>query len=85
MLISMPTGTSTIFGAFQAISLLQCYGASAAWLQGYVRRSNGASLRLSHLKVVKRAGEQAWAAFHKSGARTPYSRRYSPRYTAVAI
>jgi hypothetical protein len=29
MLISMPTGTSTIFGAFQAISLLQGYGANA--------------------------------------------------------
>jgi hypothetical protein len=85
MLISMPTGTSTIFGAFQAISLLQCYGASAARLQGYVRRSNGASSRLSHLETVKRAVEQAWAAFHKSGARTPHGGRYSPRDTAVAI
>jgi len=29
ILISMPTGTSTIFGAFQAIDVLQCYGANA--------------------------------------------------------
>jgi len=30
MLISMPTGTSTIFGVFQAILCLQVYGANAA-------------------------------------------------------
>jgi hypothetical protein len=30
MLISMPTGTSTIFGAFQAISELQLHGTIAA-------------------------------------------------------
>jgi hypothetical protein len=34
MLISMPTGTSTIFGFFQAISVSQCYGAIAARQKG---------------------------------------------------
>jgi hypothetical protein len=29
MLISMPTSTSTIFGAFQVIDVLQCYAANA--------------------------------------------------------
>jgi len=29
MLISIPTGTSTIFGAFQAIFYLQIFGANA--------------------------------------------------------
>jgi hypothetical protein len=33
MLISMPTDTSTIFGAFQAIGLSLCYRANSA-LQG---------------------------------------------------
>jgi hypothetical protein len=85
MLISMPTGTSTIFGAFQAISLLQCCGASAERHYSYVRRSNGASWRVSHLKTLKREGERAWAAFHKSGARAPHGRRCLSRDTAVAI
>jgi hypothetical protein len=85
MLISMPTGTSTIFGAFQAISLLQGCGASAERDYSYVRRSNGASLPLSHLKALHRANDRVWAAFHKSGVRAPYGRRYPPSHTTLAI
>jgi hypothetical protein len=85
MLISMPTGTSTIFGAFQAISLLPCYGASAERFQGYVRRPKRASLPRSHLKTLHRGSERVWATFHKTGACAPHRRRYSPQDTAVAV
>jgi hypothetical protein len=85
MLISIPTGTSTIFGAFQAILLLQCYGASAERAQIYVHRSNRASARVSHFQTSMRARERSWATFHKSGASAPHDRRYSSRYTTLAI
>jgi hypothetical protein len=45
MLISIPTGTSTIFGAFQAIFISPRLRRDCATKQSYVRRLNRASLR----------------------------------------
>jgi hypothetical protein len=51
MLISMPTGTSTIFGAFQAILVLLASGANSALPDKLVRIQKFAS----EIFVLKRA------------------------------
>jgi hypothetical protein len=80
MLISMPTGTSTIFGAFQAIHLSQVYGANTLRAGSYVPRSGSASVRCgpaiggcppSKLFLLAELAQELWAAFHRSRTDAP--------------
>jgi hypothetical protein len=86
MLISIPTGTSTIFGAFQAIFDFSHVAARVPNAREATSAVRTAQARVfSHLPTSKHASDPAWAAFHKFGASVPHRRRYSSRDTTVAI